>query len=58
MTRIIERPEVFLVGLPSLDWTEIRRYLDKVSSRTDSDATSWADRVQSDISVPDGGRSC
>ncbi len=54
MTRIIERPEVFLVGLPSLDWTEIRRYLDKVSARTDSDATSWADRVQSDGSVPDG----
>ncbi len=54
MTRIIERPEVFLVGLPSLDWREIRRYLDKVGVRTDSNATSWSDRAQSDISLSEG----
>lgn len=54
MTRVIERPEVFLVQSPSLDWEEIRRYLTKVSERTDTDCLSWADRVQDNPDVPDG----
>lgn len=52
MTRIIERPEVFLVGEPTLDWDEIRRYLKKVGERTNTDAESWAARTQD--SIPDG----
>lgn len=54
MTRIIDRPEVFLVSKPTLDWSEIRRYLTKVGERTQSDAIDWANRVENDVSVPDG----
>lgn len=53
MTRIIERPEVFLVSKPTLDWDEIRRYLTKVGDRTDTEATRWADRTQK-AKIPDG----
>lgn len=53
MTRIIERPEVFLVSKPALDWSEIYRYLRKVSDRTDTEATGWADRVI-EAHIPDG----
>lgn len=45
MPRVIERPEVFLISKPSLDWDEIRRYLAKVGERTHSNALDWADRV-------------
>lgn len=64
MTRIIERPEVFLIQKPSLDWEEIRRYLGKVDKRTNTDSSSWADRVQGqgitdgDALVEFGGRLC
>lgn len=44
--RVIERPQVFLISKPSLDWSEIRRYLKEVGGE------SWADRVQGN--VPDG----
>lgn len=54
MTRLVERPEVFLVSAPTLDWEEIRRYLHKVGERTQTDAISWADRVQTDLDVSDG----
>lgn len=55
--RIIDRPEVFLVSKPSLDWSEIRRYLDAVGG------TSWADRVEDngqdgEALVEFGGRLC
>lgn len=44
--RIIERPEVFLISSPSLDWSEIRRYLSEVGGE------SWANRVEA--TAPDG----
>lgn len=52
MTRIVERPEVFLIQKPSLDWNEIRRYLAKVGDRTETDVESWADRVEGQL--PEG----
>lgn len=63
MTRIIDRPEVFLVSKPTLDWQEIKRYLTKVGDRTDTDAEIWVDRVQDQASDADalvefGGRLC
>lgn len=65
MTRIIDRPEVFLIQKPSLDWDEIRRYLTKVGERTETSAIDWADRVQFDPNMSDGealiefgGREC
>jgi thymidylate synthase (FAD) len=62
MTRLIERPEVFLVGQPSLDWDEIRRYLYKVEDRTDSHAVDWLSRVNKESAgealVELGGRLC
>lgn len=54
MTRIIERPEVFLVSKPSLNWLEIRRYLNKVGDRTDTKAVDWADRVTKNPEMSDG----
>lgn len=56
--RIVERPEVFLVSKPSLDWSEVRRYLEK------KDGLEWADRVEEGDStdgealVEFGGRLC
>lgn len=64
MPRIIDRPEVFLVSKPSVDWDEIMRYLTKVGDRTDSEAVNWATRMMdSDIQDGDalvefGGRLC
>lgn len=54
MTRLIDRPEVFLISAPTLDWDEIRRYLKKVGERTDTTPEEWADRVQTDLGVSDG----
>lgn len=54
MTRLVERPEVFLISAPTLDWEEIRRYLKKVGDRTDTNPEEWADRVQTDLGVSDG----
>lgn len=64
MTRIIERPEVFLVQSPSLDWDEIQRYLKKVAERTDTEAGMWTFNVQEqglkdgEALVEFGGRLC
>lgn len=64
MPRIITKPEVFLISTPTLDWPEVYRYLRKVSDRTDTDATEWADRVKrahvtdGDALVEFGGRLC
>lgn len=63
MTRVIERPEVFLIQQPSLEWDEIRRYLKKVGDRTGTDALIWADRMLESFSdgealVEFGGRLC
>lgn len=63
MTRIIERPEVFLVGEPTLAWNEISRYLKKVGERTNTDAEAWARRTVGNVSngealVELGGRLC
>jgi thymidylate synthase (FAD) len=58
--RLIDRPTVFLVAYPALDWGEIRRYLKEV----DPAALAWSERVaQSDlpegeILVEFGGRLC
>lgn len=54
MTRIIERPEVFLISQPRLDWDEVRRYLGKVGDRTHTDCLDWADRVQDEFDIHDG----
>lgn len=62
--RLVDRPEVFLVQKPSLDWDEIYRYLKKVGERTGTEATDWADRVfnnlvtDGDALVEFGGRLC
>lgn len=62
--RIVERPEVFLVSQPALDWDELRRYLEKVGERTDTNAVDWIDRVYQDFGsegdalVEFGGRLC
>lgn len=48
MPRLIEKPEIFLIQRPSLDWGEIRRYLQAVGG----EAENWADRVEG--IVPDG----
>lgn len=58
--RLIDRPEVFLVAYPTLDWAEIRRYLREVGG----EALEWADRVQpsglsdGEALVEFGGRLC
>jgi thymidylate synthase (FAD) len=58
--RLLDKPEVFLVAYPTLDWSEIRKYLATVDER----ALEWADRVEeSDLSdgealVEFGGRLC
>jgi thymidylate synthase (FAD) len=54
MTRIIDRPEVFLISSPKLDWDEIAAYLAKVSNRTDTNAIDWIDRVMDNPDVTDG----
>lgn len=54
MTRIVDRPEVFLVAQPQMDWDEIYRYLQKVGNRTMTNAEAWAERVKHDPNVPDG----
>ena len=63
MPRVIDRPEVFLVAKPAMVWDEVRRFLDKVGERTETDAIEWADRVQGNIPdgealVEFGGREC
>ena len=54
--RLIEKPEVFLISKPSVDWSEIRRYLQEVGGET------WADRVEGapegEALVEFGGRLC
>lgn len=40
MTRIIERPEVFLVAQPTLNWDAVYDYLTKVGERTNTDSES------------------
>src|ERR1035437_3563405 len=54
MPRIIDKPEVFLISSPSLDWKEIRKYLAKVSIRTETYSNDWADRVEFNEDVTDG----
>lgn len=54
MTRIVNRPEVFLVSEPTLNWEEIQRYLRKVGDRTDTEPEDWALRVKNDLSIQDG----
>lgn len=54
MPRVIERPEVFLVSAPKLDWVEIKRYLQKVEDRTQTPVTEWADRIQADWDITPG----
>lgn len=61
--RLVETPEVFLIGWPQLDWEEIRRYLRKVGERTGTNPEEWANRVQGKISdaeaiVEFGGKYC
>lgn len=61
--RVVERPEVYLISKPTLDWDAIRAYLLKVGLRTDTYAVSWADRVEGNIPDGDalvefGGRLC
>jgi thymidylate synthase (FAD) len=64
MTRIIERPEVFLISQPKLEWNEIARYLKKVGERTETDVLGWYDRVlagelsDGEALVEFGGRLC
>lgn len=62
MTRIVERPEVFLVSQPKLDWVEIQRYLVKVNDRTEGNALDWLANVTTDSDgdalVEFGGRLC
>lgn len=65
MPRFVRRPEVFLIQKPSVEWSEIKRYLTKVGTRQEVDAMEWYDRVQSDKAIPDGeaiiefsGRAC
>ena len=65
MVTIVEKPEVFLVARPVLDWDAIRAYLVKVGDRTGTEAVQWADRVQGchieedgDALVEFGGRLC
>jgi thymidylate synthase (FAD) len=50
--QLIDKPEVFLVSSPTLDWTQIYAYLRRVDERTGTHATGWAERVQHRI--PDG----
>lgn len=58
--KLIDKPEVFLVASPTLDWPVIRKYLASVDER----ALEWADRIEaSDLSdgealVELGGRLC
>jgi thymidylate synthase (FAD) len=58
--RLLDKPEVFLVAYPALDWSEIRRYLAQV----DEEALEWSDRVQysglseGEALVEFGGRLC
>lgn len=52
--RVVERPEVFFISGPRLDWDEIMRYLNKVGERTGTNAESWAHRVMNDPDVTDG----
>jgi thymidylate synthase (FAD) len=57
------KPEVYLISKPSLDWNEIRRYLDEVGERTDTSPIVWANRVQmaaedGEALVELGGRLC
>lgn len=54
MTRIVNRPEVFLISSPKLDWSQIYRYLFKVGDRTNTEASSWATRVVNDPDIDDG----
>lgn len=49
MPRIIEKPSVFLISQPTLDWEQVRSYLREVGGP----AENWADRVQG-AEVPDG----
>jgi thymidylate synthase (FAD) len=64
MTRVIDRPEVFLVSKPYVDWEEIKRYLFKVEDRTGTPAADWAHRVlendppDGEILIELGGRLC
>jgi thymidylate synthase (FAD) len=64
VTRIIERPEVFLISQPKLEWNEIARYLKKVGERTETDVLGWYDRVlagelsDGEALVEFGGRLC
>jgi thymidylate synthase (FAD) len=58
--RIVERPEVFLVAYPVLDWAAVRHYLGGVGN----EALEWADRVEGsglsdgEALVELGGRLC
>lgn len=55
MPKIINRPEVYFISKPILDWAEIRRYLTKVSDRTETNAIEWFDRVVTEnVDMPDG----
>lgn len=62
--RIVECPEVFLVGYPQLEWEEINRYLIKVGRRTETTPDEWITRVQEqkisagEALVELGGRLC
>jgi thymidylate synthase (FAD) len=58
--RLIDRPTVFLVAYPHVDWPVIRRFLKEV----DETALEWADRVEGsglsdgEALVEFGGREC
>lgn len=51
--KLIEKPDVYLISKPQLDWEEIRRYLEEVDQRTRSESSDWVNRVTLQ-NVPDG----
>lgn len=48
--RIHNKPEVFLISRPTIDWREMNRYLNKVGERTEIDVNQWADQATKDLS--------
>lgn len=62
MTRIVETPKVYLVGVPTADHQVMRKYLEAVSERTGTDAAAWTKSqfhsADGETLVEFGGRLC